>query len=76
MKLAQWNEFSEISLSSELANLKEIEANLEALSASTNGDFSARSKVAEALSFVQQAASAISGSYGVADAQDKTAGPT
>jgi hypothetical protein len=65
MRLAEWYDSSEVSIISELVKLKEIETNLEALLTLMNGDFSERSKVAEALSFVQQAGSALSRSYGV-----------
>ena len=62
---------AEISINSELVNLKQVQANLEALLASRNGGFAEHSRVVEALSFVQQAGLALSGTFGALDSQNE-----
>jgi hypothetical protein len=62
---------AEISINSELVNLKRVQANLEALLASRNGGFAEHSRVVEALSFVQQAGLALSGTFGALDSQNE-----
>jgi hypothetical protein len=71
MKQPSWQDCSEISINSELVNLKEIEANLEALLASINGGFSEKPRLVEALSFVQQANLVLSGSFGAIGPKDE-----
>lgn len=66
MKCAEWEKCSEVSFTSEMLNLKEVEGNLQELQRLT-GKIDAEGAVTIALSFVHQAIQALSEMDGDAD---------